>query len=243
MSFFQEKYNRLVESPNGSRFWWHSIPLPNGDRINGNAPDKDLQFKMWRAMQIKDLSGKRVLDIGANDGFFTLAAVMAGAAEVTAIDKDWETWPANIRYGSETWRVKPEIVTGDFRTFEFGRRYDVVFFLGVLYHLEDVFGAMKRLSALLESHGVLYIETQMSQIESALPIFESASDIYPTIAIQDKRAMFSAVGISNYLFPNALAIRNLAYLYDFTYESLAGPYNDYSRENPTREFFKFTKTA
>ena len=33
-------------------------------------------------MQIVDkdgLAGKRVLDIGANDGFFTVAAIMAGA--------------------------------------------------------------------------------------------------------------------------------------------------------------------
>jgi hypothetical protein len=219
------------------------MPLPNGDRIKGSAPDKDLQFKMWRAMQIEDLSGKCVLDIGANDGFFALAAVMAGAAEVTAIDKDWCTWPANIRYASEIWSFKPKIVTGDFRAFEFGRRFDVVFFLGVLYHLEDIFGAMKRLWVLLENHGALYIETQMSQIESALPLFEFASDIYPTVATQDKGNMFSAVGLSNYLFPNVPAMRNLAYLYDFSYESPEGPYNQYSRENPARQLFKFTKIA
>jgi 2-polyprenyl-3-methyl-5-hydroxy-6-metoxy-1,4-benzoquinol methylase len=243
MFFFQEKYNRLVDSPNGSPFWWHSMPLPNGDRIKSNAPDKDLQFKMWRAMQIEGLSGKHVLDIGANDGFFSLAAAMSGAAEVTSIDKDWFTWPANIRYASEIWNSKLKIVTGDFRTFEFERRYDVILFLGVLYHLEDVFVAMNRLSALLENHGALYIETQMSQIESALPLFEFASDIYPTVATQDKGNMSSSVGLSNYLFPNVPAMRNLAYLYDFGYENLAGPCNDYSRENPTRQLFKFTKIA
>lgn len=243
MFFFQQKYNRLVDPPNGTRFWWHSMPLPNGDRIKGAPLDKDLQFKMWRAMQIEDLSGKRVLDIGANDGFFALAASMSGAAEVTAIDQDWETWPANIHYASEIWGSKLKIVTGDFRAFEFEGRYDVIFFLGVLYHLEDVFGAMKRLSGLLKNLGVLYIETQMSQIESALPLFEFASDIYSTVATQDKGNMISAVGLSNYLFPNGLAIRNLAYLFDFSYESLDGPHNEYSRENPTRQLFKFTKIA
>jgi hypothetical protein len=46
----------------------------DGNRVNGNNPDKSLQLKMWRAMQIADAGGlarKRVLDVGANDGFFT----------------------------------------------------------------------------------------------------------------------------------------------------------------------------
>jgi hypothetical protein len=65
--FFQTSYKALVESPNGTPVWWHSLPLPDGNRVNGNNPDKALQLKMWRAMQIPDaggLAGKRVLDIG-----------------------------------------------------------------------------------------------------------------------------------------------------------------------------------
>src|SRR5512147_913582 len=95
-SFFQDHYTRLVDSPNQAEIWWHSLPLPDGSRINGYNPDKDFQFKMWRAMQIPNrggLQGKRVLDIGANDGFFTIAALKAGAAEATAIDMDWGTFP------------------------------------------------------------------------------------------------------------------------------------------------------
>jgi hypothetical protein len=92
----------------------------------------------------------------------------------------------------------------------------------------------------LEAKGTLYIETQMSQIESPLPLFESASDIYPTVAIQDKGNL-SGVGISNYFFPNEHAMRNLAYSYDFEYEHLNGPHNVYSQEHPTRQFFKFSK--
>jgi Methyltransferase domain len=243
--FFQETYKNLVESPNGSAIWWHSLPLPDGNRISGHHHDKDIQFKMWRAMEIADdggLSGKRVLDIGANDGFFTLCAAMAGAQQVTAIDKDWSTWPQNIQYASGAWCVKPEIVTGDFRSWRYRNRYDVIFFLGVLYHLEDVFTCMKILSALLEDHGVIYIETQMSLIESHLPVFEYASDIYPTVAIQEK-ASRTAVGISNFLFPNEHAMRNLAYSYDFEFKSLNGPHNVYSKEYPSRQFFKFSKTG
>jgi hypothetical protein len=55
------------------------MPLPDGTRISGENPDKDLQFKKWRALNIPSddgLAGKSVLDIGANDGFLTLAAAM-----------------------------------------------------------------------------------------------------------------------------------------------------------------------
>jgi 2-polyprenyl-3-methyl-5-hydroxy-6-metoxy-1,4-benzoquinol methylase len=111
---------------------------------------------------------------------------MAGAREVTAIDNNWSTWPQNIHYAIQMWRVNPEIITGDFRTFHFQKRYDVIFLLGVLYHLEDVFTPMRTLSGLLEDNGTLYIETQMSKMESPLPLFEYASDVYPTTAIADK---------------------------------------------------------
>jgi tRNA (mo5U34)-methyltransferase len=238
--FFQDHFDKLVDSPNHSEIWWHSIPLPDGNRINGYSPDKDLQFKMWRAMQIANsggLAGKRVLDIGANDGFFTLAAIMAGAQEVTAIDAVWASWPQNIQYASQIWHVTPKIITADFRVYDFQQRYDVIFFLGVLYHLEDVFSCMRALGRLLEARGVLYLETQMSQIQNDLPIFEYASDIYPTIAGQGKQTL-SGVGISNYLFPNEHAMRNLAYSYDFQCETLDGPHNLFTKENPTRRFYK-----
>jgi hypothetical protein len=49
------------------------------------------------------------------------------------------------------------------------------------------------------------------------------------------------VGISNHLFPNEAAVRNLAHSFDFACESLSGPLNAYTREHPDRRFFKLTK--
>jgi SAM-dependent methyltransferase len=240
--FFQKSYRALVESPNGSALWWHSLPLPDGNRVNGRNLDKALQLKMWRAMRIADaggLAGKRVLDIGANDGFFTVAAAMAGAERVTAIDKDWSTWPENVGFSCRTWGVDADVVTGDFMSSGLGR-YDAVFLLGVLYHLENLAACMRRLRELLVEGGVVYVETQMSQVDSPLPIFEHASDIFPTVAIQDKKNL-GLVGISNHFFPNEPALLNLAHSYDFDCESLSGPENLYTLENPYRRFFKWTK--
>jgi tRNA (mo5U34)-methyltransferase len=200
---------------------------------------------MWDALLIPNhggLKGKRVIDIGANDGFFSLAALAADASSVTSIDKDWNTWPKNINYASRAWQAPLDIVTGDFRTIELSGHFDVILFLGVLYHLEDVFGAIKRLRSWLADRGTLYIETQVTNIKSDLPIFEYASDVYPTIANQDK-ASLNGVGISNYLFPNQQAVFNLAYSYGFSCEFLGGRNNTYTRKNSLRHIYRLTKLS
>jgi hypothetical protein len=222
------------------------MPLPDGTRISGANSDKDLQFKMWHALNIPSnggLSGKGVLDIGANDGFFTLAALMAGARDVTAINSaDWPTWPCNIEYACRIWSVTAGIVTADFRSYPFQQKFDVIFLFGVLYHVEDVFGCMKIMNTLLTDEGALYIETQITAIQSDLPVFEYASDLYSTTAQQGRSGLKKA-GISNFLFPNESAIRNLAYSYGFLCEPLSGPHNRYTQENPTRHLFKLLKAC
>jgi hypothetical protein len=46
--YFQTSIPALTELPNRN-MWWHSLPLPDGTRIDSVHADKDLQFKMWRA--------------------------------------------------------------------------------------------------------------------------------------------------------------------------------------------------
>jgi SAM-dependent methyltransferase len=222
------------------------MPLPNGGRIQGHNMDLNIQYKTWQAMRIPapdGLAGKTVLDVGANDGYFTLAALMSGAAEVTALDsRQWYTFPANLLYAAQQWGLTDRIrtVVADFRTHPFDRTYDVILFLGVLYHLEDVFGALKLLRGLLADGGALILETQMTLTASDLPLFECASDIYPTVAEQNKRGL-DLVGISNYLFPNHAAMMNLAYSYDFDGELLNTPDTEFKRSMPSRGLYKFIK--
>lgn len=243
-TYFAKDFSALVDSPNGSALWWHSLPLPDGRRINGSHPDKDLQLKMWDSLQIPDdgLRGKAVLDIGANDGFFSVAAALSMAESVTAINSaDWVTWPRNINFAADIWRAKIEVITGDFRAYDFGRKYDAIFLLGVLYHLENVFDCIKCLRGILTDRGSLYIETHVTDVVANVPIFEYASDTFPTSAPQGKSTLGS-VGISNYLFPNTLAVRNLAESYDFKFVHMNGPENRYTRENPRRHVFRFDMT-
>jgi SAM-dependent methyltransferase len=238
-AFFKISYERLIHEPNG-RSWWHSMPLPDGNRIAGAHADVDVQLKLWDCLSLHTcgLAGKRVLDIGANDGFFTIAALLAGAGKVTAINTaDEATYPENLLFAAKQWNVAPEVVVDDFQVHRFDGSYDVIFFLGVLYHLENIFAAVKRLHKLLHDRGTVYLETQMSLIDSPLPVYEAASDTYPTIAKQ-YRDHLHATGISNFLMPNEAAICNLADSYNFIGERLTGPY---TRDHPDRGVFRLTK--
>jgi 2-polyprenyl-3-methyl-5-hydroxy-6-metoxy-1,4-benzoquinol methylase len=241
LAFFQASYNNLIERPNGLD-WWHSIPLPDGNRIAGAHKDRNIQLKLWENLYLNpsDIAGKRVLDVGANDGFFTIAALLAGAGKVTAINTaDWHTYPENLLFACKQWNVAPQVIVDDFQTHAFDGSYDVIFFLGVLYHLENVFAGIRRLHELLNPGGNLYLETQMSLIEFTLPIYEGASDFYPTIAKQGKDGL-RVNGISNFLFPNEAAMHNLASSYGFTYERLKGAY---TRDDPSRGVFRLRKLA
>ncbi len=119
------------------RPWFHNLDL------NGvpTAPDHflgDYPSIKWRAFANAipaDLTGRTVLDIGCNAGFYSIEMKRRGAERVLGIDFD-EAYLAQARFAAE--------VTG--RDIEFrklsvydvgvlGERFDIVLFMGVLYHL------------------------------------------------------------------------------------------------------------
>jgi len=65
--------------------WYHSFELPDGTRINGHLSLAHQCERYARYPIPGDLRGKRVLDIGAWDGWFSFEAERHGAA-VVAID-------------------------------------------------------------------------------------------------------------------------------------------------------------
>jgi len=232
--FFTDDFRNLVSPPNGG-YWFHNMPLPDGDRIAGANPDRAREQKLWRSTVDAlglDLRGKRVLDIGANDGIFTIASLLRGADHVTAInpgDMYMGTYPHNLKSACEWWDVQPEVMTGDFVTAPLPNgSYDIILFYGVLYHLKNVFAAFQKLRDLLAPGGVVLMETQVTTVVHPRPIFELASDLMPTTVPQFK-ALVGSCGSSNFLMPNDAALMCLADTYGLQLEFPNPRTNEYEQ--------------
>jgi tRNA (mo5U34)-methyltransferase len=117
--------------------WFHNLDLA-GVRT---APEHflgDYPAVKWRRFSHalpKDLQGRSVLDIGCNAGFYSIEMKRRGAGRVLGIDAD-EAYLAQARFAAEVTGHKIE-----FRNLSvydlglLGERFDIVLFMGVLYHL------------------------------------------------------------------------------------------------------------
>lgn len=133
--------------------WYHSFELPDGTRFEGHNTLEILDRRYRRFPLPGDLDGRRVLDIGAWDGWFSFEAERHGA-RVTAIDcVEIDNFRRVQRaLGSQVeYRVLDfyELPTAGLGTFDF------VFFLGVLYHLKHPLLALEIVCALTTDTAII----------------------------------------------------------------------------------------
>jgi tRNA (mo5U34)-methyltransferase len=117
--------------------WFHNIDL--GGVLT--APEHflgDYPGIVWRALAPSlpaDLSGRTVLDVGCNAGFFSLQLKRRGAARVVGLDLD-PRYLAQARLAAEVSGLDIELrELSVYDVAALGERFDVVLFMGVLYHL------------------------------------------------------------------------------------------------------------
>lgn len=117
--------------------WFHNLDL----RGVQTAPDHFLgdypRIKWQRFAHVipDDLTGMTVLDIGCNGGFYALEMKRRGADRVVAVDYD-ERYLAQARFAAEV--VGADIEFRQLSVYDVAtlkERFDLVLFMGVLYHL------------------------------------------------------------------------------------------------------------
>jgi tRNA (mo5U34)-methyltransferase len=117
--------------------WFHNIDL-GGVQTAPNHFLGDYPALKWRQFAHAipaDLRGKTVLDIGCNAGYYSLAMKRRGADRVVAIDSD-EGYLAQARFAAEVCGAEIDFrLLSVYDVAKLGERFDVVLFLGVLYHL------------------------------------------------------------------------------------------------------------
>ena len=120
--------------------WFHNLDLGGGlltapDHFLGDYPSN--KFRRFAHGVPADLTGKTVLDIGCNAGFYSMEMARRGAARVVGIDSD-ERYLAQGRLAAETLGFADAV---EFRKLDvydvgaLGERFDLVIFMGVFYHL------------------------------------------------------------------------------------------------------------
>ena len=156
--------------------WFHNLSLA-GVQTAPNHFLGDYPSTKWHdfAHAIpEDLSGLTVLDVGCNGGFYSIQMKLRGAKRVLGIDYD-EDYLKQARFAAEV--LDLDISFDVLSVYEVDRlheRFDVVLFMGVLYHLRHPLLALD----LLRQHVVkdLFIFQSMLRGSSTLP--EIAED-YP----------------------------------------------------------------
>ncbi len=117
--------------------WFHNLDL-NGVRTApahflGDYPG--VKWRRFAGALPADLQGKTVLDIGCNAGFYSLEMKRRGAERVVGIDADAD-YLAQAQFAAEVLGLEVEWRRlSVYRVAELQEQFDVVLFLGVLYHL------------------------------------------------------------------------------------------------------------
>lgn len=117
--------------------WFHNM------RIGGilTAPEHFLgdypavKFASFRDALPADMTGKTVLDIGCNGGFYAMEMKRRGAKRVLGIDME-DLYLTQARFAAE--QAGLDIEYRKMNVWEVGaiaERFDLVIFMGVLYHL------------------------------------------------------------------------------------------------------------
>jgi tRNA (mo5U34)-methyltransferase len=117
--------------------WFHNLNLRGvrtaPDHFLGDYPNE--KWQRFASVIPEDLTGKTVLDIGCNAGFYSMEMKRRGASLVVGIDSD-ERYLAQARFAADVEELDIEFHRlSVYEIGQLGRSFDLVLFMGVFYHL------------------------------------------------------------------------------------------------------------
>ena len=179
--------------------WFHQIDLGHGIITPGISNCTDMLN--WLALP-EQLDGKTVLDVGAWDGFFSFEAERRGAARVLATDSfSWSGngWGSKKGFDLVHTIKESKVDSQDIDVLNLSPEhvgtFDVVLFLGVLYHMKYPLLSLERIASVTKD--LLILETHVDLIFNKRP----ALSLYPSKELNDDP--------TNFFGPNAAAVISL----------------------------------
>lgn len=142
--------------------WYHRIELAPG-LITPGAHDSPTALKDLDRLGLpSSCRGLRVLDIGCRDGFFAFEVERRGG-EVIGIDyAEPEVTGFSIASRALNSRVQYLVENVYDLDAEKHGTFDIVLFLGVLYHLRNPMLALDKIRTVHKPGGLLFVETQLT---------------------------------------------------------------------------------
>jgi tRNA (mo5U34)-methyltransferase len=188
--------------------WYHTIDLGNGVVTRGVD---DTPERLSRVQLPANLSGRSVLDVGAWDGFFSFEAERRGAARVVASDyyswqgAGWGTGQGKSGFQLARAALQSRVEDVDLDVMDLSIQavgsFDVVLFLGVLYHLPNPLLALERVASV--TNDLLIIETVVDMLGISRP----AAAFYPGRELNDDP--------TNWWGPNPAAVQAMLHSVGF----------------------------
>jgi tRNA (mo5U34)-methyltransferase len=146
--------------------WYHDFDFGNGLKARSTARDSEVHRGIWmfieRNLDSIDFGDKTVLDVGCWDGYWSFYAERRGAKEVLAIDDSTQNWAegkgiflAKELLGS---KVEIDLSVSAYQLAALNRKFDIILFLGVYYHLFDPFYALAQLRHCCHDETILLMQ-------------------------------------------------------------------------------------
>jgi tRNA (mo5U34)-methyltransferase len=197
--------------------WFHNLHLPDGRQTAPDHPLGDFPAYKWQELAPhlpESLAGWRALDIGCNAGFYSFQLAVRGA-NVVGIDSD-EHYLEQARWAGDLYGVPVEFrrqsVYDLARTNE---QFDLVLFMGLLYHLRHPLLALDAVAA--RTRRLLVLQTLTTEWEPTQPVgaddvdYEERSRLseegWPRVAFVERRLFDDP---TNWWVPNHAAVEAMA---------------------------------
>jgi len=180
------------------------------------------------------LSGKRVLDLGCNAGYFALGAVSLGCDFVLGLDaRQFHVEQANFVFAAkEIERSRYRFKAQDVDDIDIGSEgpFEIVLCLGLLYHVSDPAGLVERIARI--NPQVLVVDTTLLPLPGSVLQLRREQPDDPRFAAREQ---FVAI-------PTRRAVESIAEAAGYSVAALAPRFSDYQaaedyRAGRRRAFF------
>jgi tRNA (mo5U34)-methyltransferase len=198
--------------------WFHNLHLPDGRQTAPDHPLGDFPSFKWRQLAPHvpaDLTGWTALDIGCNAGFYTFELARRGA-RVTGLELD-DHYLRQARWAAERYGLADAIELRQGTVYDLvdaNERWDLVLFMGVLYHLRHPLLALDAVAAATRRLLVLQTLTmpgdERAEASRDLDIDERERLLepgWPVMAFIEHRLAGDA---TNWWAPNAACVEAMA---------------------------------